>query len=99
MCNDRQYACGTEGAEFTLFTTKWYGTGRLRFGDKYIVYRLHDLQNLLQILYMAHEQHKVFFEALPDILDYANISLPSSDFVEPPVTANKISSINNCMKS
>jgi hypothetical protein len=86
MCNDRQYSCGSEKSEFTLSTTKKYCTARLKHGDKYIVYRLHDLQILLRILYMAHKQ-QVFLEALPDFLDYANIAL-TSDYVEP-LTANK----------
>jgi hypothetical protein len=69
-------------------TTKQYRTARIKHGDKYIVYRLHDLQNLLRILYLAHEQQKVFLEALPDILDYATIALTSCDYMEP-VTVNK----------
>jgi hypothetical protein len=88
MCNDRQYSSGSEKSEFTRSTTKQYRTGRLKHSDKYIVYRLHDLQNLLRILYLAHEQQKVFLNALPDILDYATIALTSSDYVEP-VTVNK----------
>jgi hypothetical protein len=60
-------------------TTKQYRTARLKHGDKYIVYRLHDLQNLLGILYLAHEQQKFFLEALTDILDYATIALTSCD--------------------
>jgi hypothetical protein len=79
---------GSEKSEVTLSTTKQYRTAILKHGDKYIVYRLHDLQNLLRILYLAHEQQKVFLEALPDILDYATIALTSYDYVEP-VTVNK----------
>jgi hypothetical protein len=78
MCNDRQISCGSENSEFTLSTTKAYRTARLKHGDKYIVYRLHDLRNLLRILYVAHEQQKIFLEALPNILDYVNIVLTSS---------------------
>jgi hypothetical protein len=87
MCNDKQYSSGSKKSECTLSTTKAYRTARLKHSDKYIVYRLHDLQNLLRILYLAHEQQNVFLEALPDILDYANIAITSSDYVEP-VTAN-----------
>jgi hypothetical protein len=47
------------------------------------------LQNLLRILHLAHDQQKVYLNALPDIPDYANVALTSSDFVEPPVMANK----------
>jgi hypothetical protein len=32
---------------------------------------------------------RVFLEALPEILDYANIALTSSDYVEPPLMTNK----------
>jgi hypothetical protein len=78
-CNGRHYSCESVDAEFTLSTTKTYRTARLKYGDKYIVYRLHDLQNLLGILCLAHEQQKGFLEALPDILDYANIAPTSSD--------------------
>jgi hypothetical protein len=60
MCNDRQYSSGSEKSEFTLSTTKQYRTARLKHGNKYIVYRLHDLQNLPRILYLAHEQQKFF---------------------------------------
>jgi hypothetical protein len=78
MC-DWQYS---SGSKFTLSTTKQYRTARLKHDDKYIVYRLHDLQNFesskLRILYLAPEQQKVFPEALPDILDFVG-----------PVTANK----------
>jgi hypothetical protein len=77
ICNDRQYSC--KNSELTLSTTKAYRTAILKHGDKYIVYRLHDLHNLLRMLYLAHEQQTVFLVALPDILDYDNIALTSSD--------------------
>jgi hypothetical protein len=60
MRNDRQYSSGSKKSEFTLSTTKQYRTARLKHGDKYIVYRLHDLQNLLRILYLTHKQQKFF---------------------------------------
>jgi hypothetical protein len=53
MCNDRQYKCVSEVGEFSLSTTKAYRTARLKFGNYYILYRLHELQNPLRILYLG----------------------------------------------
>jgi hypothetical protein len=69
MCSDEQYQC--ENGNFRLFTTRAYRTARLKLGDNYIVYRLSDLQCLLRILYVIHNEQINYLEAMPEVMNYA----------------------------
>jgi hypothetical protein len=60
------------------YTTGGYRIARLRLGDSYIIYRLQDLQKLLRILYMVHEQKKPYLDVLPEIIKYEAVALTSA---------------------
>ena len=84
MCNDKQYRC--ENGDFKLYTTAGYRSARLRLSDNYIIFKLHDLQILLRLLYVIHAQQIRYLEALPDILNYTTVALTSPEFVDPPAS-------------
>jgi hypothetical protein len=74
---DRQYKCVSEDGDFSLSTTKAYRTARLIFGSYYILYRLHEIQNPLWILYLGHNQQKLSGSSTRrhELCDY-NIDVP-----------------------
>jgi hypothetical protein len=39
---------------------------------------------MLRILYLVHVQQMRYLESLPEIINYAALSITSVDFVEPP---------------
>jgi hypothetical protein len=73
MCNDKQYRF--VNGDNRLYTIGVYRIAMLRLGDKYIIFRLQDLQTLLRILYMVHVQQIRYLDVLPEIINYEAVAL------------------------
>ena len=88
MCQNEQHRFLSEDEAFRMNTTGSYRVARVTLDKHYIKFKLHEIRNIMYILYMIRNQLLIYTEALSDVHSYVKAAMASENFVEPNPTAS-----------
>jgi len=69
-------------------TTGSYRVARVTFDKHWLSFKLHELRNLLYMVYMITNKLLMYTEALSDVQAYVHAAMASENYVEPAPTAS-----------
>ena len=89
MCQNEQFQWRSEDTVFRVNSTGLYRVARFTLDKHWILFKLHELRNLLYIFYMITNQLIVYTEELGDVKCYGNAAMASDSYDEPAPTSSR----------